>query len=329
MRPHRPLPLHSLAIRDAVFLPRSHLIPLAIVSCGPVSTPRASLILYSQNFHRSYLGAYPPPRHSLAATSRDRYTYIYTRVDDASGARDGRRAAVALPAVRIPAVGAAGGVFRGGVFLHGGAAHGAAVPDAHVVFPAVRVECIGFVSRALLVNDGVSGWHVGLDVGQTLLLLLAPTLFAGSLYMVHTRIVRLTGGEAHSAVPVRWLTKLGTFMLFVVHGLVFYVRMGRRPTMGSETANTSWRRHLRLVVVASGLILARDGFRLAEYLLGPGGVLRQREIFTILLDSVLMFLCMLLFNLFHPSTALAEQAEHPAEIPVLGERGVEKEPFVI
>ncbi|WAR59087.1 hypothetical protein PtB15_10B429 [Puccinia triticina] len=83
-------------------------------------------------------------------------------------------------------------------------------------------ECIGFVSRALLVNDGVSGWHVGLDVGQTLLLLLAPTLFAGSLYMVHTRIVRLTGGEAHSVVPVRWLTKVfvaGDLLSFVLQAI--------------------------------------------------------------------------------------------------------------
>jgi hypothetical protein len=43
---------------------------------------------------------------------------------------------------------------------------------------------------------------------QSLLLLLAPALFAASIYMVLGRIILLTDGEAHSLIRARWLTKL-------------------------------------------------------------------------------------------------------------------------
>jgi hypothetical protein len=43
---------------------------------------------------------------------------------------------------------------------------------------------------------------------QSLLLLLAPALFAASIYMVLGRIIRLTDGESHSLIKARWLTKV-------------------------------------------------------------------------------------------------------------------------
>lgn len=43
---------------------------------------------------------------------------------------------------------------------------------------------------------------------QSLLLLLAPALFAASVYMVLGRIIRLTDGESHSLIRANWLTKI-------------------------------------------------------------------------------------------------------------------------
>jgi hypothetical protein len=43
---------------------------------------------------------------------------------------------------------------------------------------------------------------------QSLLLLLAPALFAASIYMVLGRIIRLTDGESHSLIRASWLTKI-------------------------------------------------------------------------------------------------------------------------
>ncbi len=43
---------------------------------------------------------------------------------------------------------------------------------------------------------------------QSLGLLLAPALFAASIYMILGRIIRLVNGESHSPVRRTWLTKL-------------------------------------------------------------------------------------------------------------------------
>ena len=43
---------------------------------------------------------------------------------------------------------------------------------------------------------------------QSLLILLAPALFAASIYMVLGRIIRITDGEASSVIRSKWLTKI-------------------------------------------------------------------------------------------------------------------------
>lgn len=43
---------------------------------------------------------------------------------------------------------------------------------------------------------------------QSLLLLLAPALFAASIYMILGRIIALTGGESRSIIKRRWITKI-------------------------------------------------------------------------------------------------------------------------
>lgn len=51
-------------------------------------------------------------------------------------------------------------------------------------------------------------WTDGPYIVQSLLLLLAPALFAASIYMVLGRIVLLTDAERHSLIRAKWLTKL-------------------------------------------------------------------------------------------------------------------------
>lgn len=49
---------------------------------------------------------------------------------------------------------------------------------------------------------------LGPYVVQTLLLLVAPALFAASIYMILGRIIVSTDAESHSLVKKRWLTKI-------------------------------------------------------------------------------------------------------------------------
>ena len=51
-------------------------------------------------------------------------------------------------------------------------------------------------------------WTLGPYIQQTLLLLVAPALFAASIYMVLGRIILLTDGEPHSFIRKKWLTKI-------------------------------------------------------------------------------------------------------------------------
>ena len=60
---------------------------------------------------------------------------------------------------------------------------------------------------------------------QSLLILLGPTLFAASIYMILGRIMRLTNGEAHSIIRVNWVTKI--FVLGDV--LSFLAQSGGKP----------------------------------------------------------------------------------------------------
>jgi hypothetical protein len=67
------------------------------------------------------------------------------------------------------------------------------------------VEIIGFVGRLLSTNDL---WALGPFIMQSLLLLLAPALFAASVYIILGRIILLTDGEKHSLIRQKWLTKI-------------------------------------------------------------------------------------------------------------------------
>jgi hypothetical protein len=51
-------------------------------------------------------------------------------------------------------------------------------------------------------------WTLGPYIIQSLLLLLAPALFAASIYMILARIIRLTDGNSHSIIKLRWVTKV-------------------------------------------------------------------------------------------------------------------------
>ncbi|KAF2179923.1 RTA1 like protein [Zopfia rhizophila CBS 207.26] len=82
------------------------------------------------------------------------------------------------------------------------------------------LQWIGYISRAMSASE-TPHWTIGPYVVQTLLLLVAPALYAASIYMMLGRIIILTNGEIHSMVRLRWLTKIfvaGDVLSFVLQG---------------------------------------------------------------------------------------------------------------
>lgn len=68
-------------------------------------------------------------------------------------------------------------------------------------------------------------FSLGPYVLQTLLLLIAPTLYAASIYMALGRIIIATDGEAYCWIRRKWLTKtflLGDIISFVMQGAGMY-----------------------------------------------------------------------------------------------------------
>lgn len=79
-------------------------------------------------------------------------------------------------------------------------------------------ENIGYIARALARNKKDS---VAIYSTQSITLLLAPILFAASIYMILGRIVRLVHGEKYSLIRVNWLTKIfvgGDIFCFMMQG---------------------------------------------------------------------------------------------------------------
>ncbi|KAG9228598.1 RTA1 like protein-domain-containing protein [Amylocarpus encephaloides] len=68
-------------------------------------------------------------------------------------------------------------------------------------------EVIGYAARTYSASQSPF-WSAGPYSTQSLMLLLAPALFAASIYMVLGRIIRLTDGEQHSVIKAKWLTKI-------------------------------------------------------------------------------------------------------------------------
>jgi hypothetical protein len=67
------------------------------------------------------------------------------------------------------------------------------------------VEVLGFLGRILSTNDF---WALAPFIMQSMLLLVAPALFAASIYIILGRIILLTDGEKHSLIRQKWLTKI-------------------------------------------------------------------------------------------------------------------------
>lgn len=83
------------------------------------------------------------------------------------------------------------------------------------------VEIVGYASRAAS-NKQAPNPTLAPYVIQTLLLLVAPALFAASIYMILGRIIVSVDGKSLSLIKKRWLTKI-----FVTSDVIsFFVQLG-------------------------------------------------------------------------------------------------------
>ncbi|KAI4767702.1 RTA1 like protein [Aureobasidium sp. EXF-3400] len=200
-------------------------------------------------------------------------------------------------------------------------------------------EVIGFAARAKSASQHPNYTLIPY-IMQSLFLLLAPTLFAASIYMELGRILDLTDGDSRSPVRRKWLTKVfvlgdtlsfltqsggggmlaggssfgnkiiigGLFVqllffgLFLTSSVIFHKRMRKNPTTKVLTLPLPWVKHVRALYIGSVMILVRSVYRLIEYIQGgTSGYIVEHEYLLYALDALLMFLVMLVFFWVHPS----------------------------
>ncbi|KAM6506945.1 hypothetical protein FALCPG4_018758 [Fusarium falciforme] len=88
-------------------------------------------------------------------------------------------------------------------------------------FIGLLFEVVGHAARAYNADESPN-WSDIPFIMQTLLLLLAPALFAASIYMILGRLIRVLDAEHFSIIRTRWLTKifvLGDVLSFAVQGI--------------------------------------------------------------------------------------------------------------
>jgi hypothetical protein len=109
------------------------------------------------------------------------------------------------------------------------------------------VELFGYVNR-ILSGQQSPNWTIGPYVAQTLLILVAPALFSATIYMILGRIILYTGGEKHSLIREKWLTKI-----FVTGDVLSFLLQAAGGGILAEGTNSS--ASTGKIVVIAGLAL--------------------------------------------------------------------------
>ncbi|RKK08490.1 hypothetical protein BFJ68_g17187 [Fusarium oxysporum] len=205
-------------------------------------------------------------------------------------------------------------------------------------------EVIGYAARAKS-GDESPNWTLGPYIMQAILLLVAPALFAATIYMELGRIIIMTDGEGRALIPKKWMTKIfvtGDILSFILQGggggyqssgslealnngakiiigglfvqlicfgvfIVIAVAFDRsiRQSPTGRSHVVPWKKHMMVLYIGSLLIMVRSVFRAIEYLQGFNGYLLKHEMYLYLFDAVLMFLVMVLFSWIHPAEITA------------------------
>ncbi|EFQ92057.1 hypothetical protein PTNB73_01521 [Pyrenophora teres f. teres] len=106
-------------------------------------------------------------------------------------------------------------------------------------------EMIGFIGRFISHEDI---WALGPFIMQSLLILLAPALFAASIYIILGRIILLVDGERYSLVRHKWLTKV-----FVAGDIFSFLLQGTGA--GIQAMATESSMHLGSQIIIGGLFV--------------------------------------------------------------------------
>ena len=110
----------------------------------------------------------------------------------------------------------------------------------------------------------------------------------------------------NTIIEIGLVIQLIFFFFFIFLTVVFH---RRTSDWGVKAGEGNWKRLLSVLEISSALIFIRSIYRVVEYAQGFDGYLISHEVYLYLLDTLMMFLVQLIYNLFHPGVVLYEGGE--------------------
>ncbi|KAL8791771.1 MAG: hypothetical protein Q9195_005647 [Heterodermia aff. obscurata] len=213
------------------------------------------------------------------------------------------------------------------------------------------LEIAAYVCRSLSHNNTQS---LGPFIIASIFTLVAPALFAATIYMILGRIIRLLDAASLSPVRVTLLTKifvLGDVFSFAVQSVGAQMQTGNdvdKQKFGQEliigalflqififglfvvvagvfnwriarnptqpAEGAPWRKHMGALYAASGLILLRNAVRTIEYIQGSDGYIVVHEVFLYGFDAAPMFFVLFIMALVYAPAFLRPLKSNSEEV---------------
>lgn len=192
----------------------------------------------------------------------------------------------------------------------------------------------GYISRAISAKSPES---LAPFISQSLLILLPPSLYAATIYMLYGRIVHCTKRPDLSTIAPTKVTKIfvigdviafllqcsggglmaisgmsstgqkvivfGLFFQLLFFGFFLYVsvKFALRIRQTQEGFfGASWRTLLHILFLMAALIIFRCVYRVVEFLQGHDGYLISHEVYMYLFDTLPMLIVQVLFHYWRP-----------------------------
>ncbi|KAK5778443.1 hypothetical protein RI543_004108 [Arxiozyma heterogenica] len=213
-------------------------------------------------------------------------------------------------------------------------------------------EIAGYIGRSVSAKNKEL---MGPYIEQSILLLIAPTLFAGSIYMIFGRMAYLLYEEKMMIMPAKFSTmifvigdifslflqgagggvmaqenghntgsalvtiglfvQIAFFGLFIINEIIFYHRIGKTSN-NIPKKSKSWKSLNLILLINSILILIRSIVRVVEFLEGFSGYISSHEWFLYVFDALPMFCLTLIFTSTFGISNLYKLQEESVDIQV-------------
>ncbi|WQF89968.1 Putative RTA-like protein [Colletotrichum destructivum] len=131
-------------------------------------------------------------------------------------------------------------------------------------------------------------------------------------------ITQLAGGGILASADDKKTNDLGKYVIlvglaiqiiffgfFFVVTIAFHRRFSQSPRSISTDPTFPWRFYIVILYAVSALILVRSVFRVVEYAMGKDGELMSKELYIYIFDALLIFICVAIFNIWHPSRVVS------------------------